>query len=210
MNELKAEVTDKALVVRIASRDEVASAELFDRYAQELYGFLARRVGPVEAEDILQEVFLRTLYRASSFRGDSSVRTWIYSIARYTLLEKNRGRIPGQTFFDLTDIRPGPESIVLGEERSQTIIAALEQLSDRLAIVLELHRIDGFTHSEIAEVLEISTTTSRKRLERALEALNHTLVAAESSGSRHSSLESWRASLFDRVLTKEVSDDPTA
>lgn len=197
------DVSDADLLARIAERDQDASAEIFNRYASEIYGFLTRRTGPTESEDLLQEVFVRALRGASRFRGDASVRTWLYAIARHTLFERHRARIDGESFVDLTDGGPGPESLAIGGEERRRLVAALDQLPDDQAIVLELYRIDGLSHDEIGRLLGIQPSTSRKRLERAAKGLKKALRASVTSDRRHSQIDSWRESLLRRVLPKE-------
>ena len=195
------EPSDEMLLERIASRDRASGASFFDRYAGQIFGFLARRAPAEEAEDLLQEVFVRALRGASSFRGAASVRTWLYAIARHVLLERSRARLDAETFVELSDERPGPESLAIGSEERRRVVAALGRLPDELAIVLELHRIDGLSHEEVGRILEISAAASRKRLQRAVRALDRELRAAPSRLAAHSQLESWRASLLRRALS---------
>ena len=159
---------DLACLERIAAGDGAAAGELFDRYAEGLYGFLERRIGPQDAEDLLHEVFVRALRGASSFRGDSSARTWLYGIARHVVLERYRqaARAPGLLSREPSAPWSGPESIALHVEEHRELITALQSLPDEQAIVLELHHIDGLTHDEISSRLGISALASRKRLER--------------------------------------------
>jgi RNA polymerase sigma-70 factor (ECF subfamily) len=81
------DLADAELLRRIAARDRVAGAEFFDRHAADVFAYLRRHLDASESEDLLQEVFVRALRRASSFRAESSVRTWLRAIARYALYE---------------------------------------------------------------------------------------------------------------------------
>lgn len=209
-SEAAKDLSDADLLKRIADRDQEASAEIFNRYAEEIYGFLARRTNLAESEDLLQEVFVRALRGASRFRGDSSVRTWLYAIARYTLFERHRARIDGESFVDLTDAGPGPESLAIGGEERRRLVSALDQLPDEQAIVLELYRIDGLSHDQIAKLLDIQPSTSRKRLERAAKSLKKALKSSAYGDRKHSRIDSWRESLLRRVLPKEFHDDASA
>ena len=188
---------DARLIARVAKRDPDAARELFDRFAEDIHRYLARKTSPSEVEDIFQEVFARALRRASSFRGDSGLRTWLHSIARYTLFEHNRARWRLESLGEIAEAGHGPESLALGTEERRRLIVGLEQLSEPQAIVFGLHKLDGLTHEEIAELLGIAPATSRKRLERAIAALRE----QEEGGSReprHSQLRSWRDSLVRR------------
>jgi RNA polymerase sigma-70 factor (ECF subfamily) len=185
---------------RVALRDPKAAAELFDLYADEIFRYVARRIAGVDAEDVLQEAFKRALVSASTFRGEGSLRSWLYGIARHVLLESWRDRIDPRSFVDGVDPGPGPESMALQGEQQKRRIWALEQLPDEQAIILELHRADGFSHDEISQILGIRAATSRKRLQRALKVLGRALAGDDAFIPEHGRLDSWRRSLLMRVL----------
>ena len=185
---------------RVALRDSKAAAEFFDLYADEIYRYVVRRIAHVDAEDVLQEAFKRALVSASTFRGEGSLRSWLYGIARHVLLESWRDRIDPRSFVDRVDPGPGPESMALQGEQQKRRIWALEQLPDEQAIVLELHRADGFSHDEISQMLGIRAATSRKRLQRAFKVLGRALAGDEACSPEHGRLDSWRRSLLMRVL----------
>ena len=191
---------DLQLMRRVALRDPKAAAKLFDLYADEIFRYVARRIADVDAEDVLQEAFKRALVSASTFRGEGSLRSWLYGIARHVLLESWRDRIDPRSFVDGVDPGPGPESMALQGEQQKRRIWALEQLPDEQAIVLELHRADGFSHDEISQILGIRAATSRKRLQRALKVLGRALAGDDAFIPEHGRLDSWRRSLLMRVL----------
>jgi RNA polymerase sigma-70 factor (ECF subfamily) len=189
---------DRELLGRIAERDARASAQLFDRHAPALHRFLIRGASREEADDLLQEVFVRALRGASSFRGDASVRTWLRAIARHVLLERYRSRGRNVTLLDVAAGSPGPESLAIATQQRRHLLSALQSLPDDHALVVGLHWIEGLAHSEIAELLEITPESSRKRLQRATARLREILPAARTGDLRHSRLESWCASLMGR------------
>ncbi len=191
---------DLQLMRRVAVRDPKAAAEFFDLYADEIFRYVVRRIADVDAEDVLQEAFKRALVSASTFRGEGSLRSWLYGIARHVLLESWRDRIDPRSMVDRADPGPGPESMALQGEQQKRRIWALEQLPDEQAIVLELHRADGFSHDEISKILGIRAATSRKRLQRALKVLGRALAGDDACSPEHGRLDSWRRSLLMRVL----------
>jgi len=195
--------SDESLLARIAERDAQAGAILFERYADEVWSLVARRTSPGDADDLTQEVFVRVLRRASSFRAESSVRTWLWSIAYNTVRERYRERLYAGTLGELVTPDPGPESLAIHAERRRELLAALEALPDEQAIVVELHRLDGLSHEEIARRLDIQPAASRKRLQRAMSALGTQLGSRPDANARHSRLETWRRSLLRRVLPEE-------
>ncbi len=202
--------SDRDLIQRIAARDAAAAAELFDRFAPEIFAVAARRTGAAEAEDVLQEVFARALRGASSFRGDSSLRTWLHSIARYTLYERNRAQLHAETLGALVAAGPGPETLAIAGEQRRRLLAALEKLPLEQALVLEMHQVEGLTHEAIGKTLGIQPAASRKRLQRAVAALKRAFGPVPGEDLRHSQLDSWRASLLRRLTPgEEDHDEPT-
>lgn len=190
------------LARRVSVRDPEAAAALFERYADEIFRYIVRRIGRVDAEDVLQEAFKRALVSASTYRGEGSLRSWLYAITRHVLLERGRDRIDPRSFVDVVDRGPGPESLALRAEQVSRLIWALERLPDEQAIVLELHRADGLSHEEISQILGIRAATSRKRLQRGLQILGRALAGDEPRSPDHGRLDSWRRSLRMRVLSQ--------
>ncbi len=192
---------------RVSLRDRNAATVLFDRHADEIFRYAVRRIGSVDAEDVLQEAFKRALVSASTYRGEGSLRSWLYAITRHVLLERYRDRIDPRSFVDLVDLGPGPESMALRGEQQKRLIWALERLPDEQAIILELHRADGLSHDEISQILGIRAATSRKRLQRALRVLGRALAGDGPQSPEHGRLESWRRSLRMRVLPQGVDHE---
>ncbi len=190
------------LMRRVSLRDHEAAAVLFERHADEIFRYIVRRIGRADAEDVLQEAFKRALVSASTYRGEGSLRSWLYMITRHVLLERWRDRIDPRSFVDVVDLGPGPESLALRGEELRRLIWALERLPDEQAIVLELHRADGLSHEEIAQILGIRAAASRKRLQRALRVLGRALAGDEPRSPDHGRLDSWRRSLRMRVLSQ--------
>jgi RNA polymerase sigma-70 factor (ECF subfamily) len=200
-------ISDAALLHRIAQRDQSAAGEFFDRYAAEISDFLSTRLNQDESEDMLQEVFARALRGASNFRGQSEARTWLRSIARYTLSEYFRAPIPGHTLSDSLAHGPGTESIAMERERLSKLVSALERLPDDQAVVIGLSRVEGMSHEEIARELNIKPATSRKRFTRAIQTLSRSMLSRAAPRPRHAQLESWRDSLFRRAIPRRRSHD---
>ena len=192
---------------RVSLRDRKAAAVLFDRHADEIFRYVVRRIGGVDAEDVLQEAFKRALVSASTYRGEGSLRSWLYAITRHVLIERSRDRIDPRSFVEVVDPGPGPESMALRGEQQRQLLWALERLPDEQAIVLELHRADGFSHNEISQILGIRPAASRKRLQRALRTLGRALAADEARSPDHGRLDSWRRSLRMRVLPEGVDHE---
>src|SRR5262245_59026169 len=159
-------VSDEELIRLFVDRgDESAFRALYARHSQAVYGLLRRLAGPsiADADDALQDAWLRAATRLASFRGESAFRTWLTGIALNCLRERWRS---SKRAGEVTDCGR-PEAVALPEDRAAHIEDVLATLSDDHRAVLVLHDVEGYTHDEIAAVLGIEPGTSKSRLSRA-------------------------------------------
>lgn len=161
--------------------DERAFRVLYRRHTPRLYAVLNRlAAGSVhEAEDLVQETWIRAVDALARFRWDAAFSTWLIAIgvnvARDAL--RRRGRRLEDGWQDGTDLAvpPHPHGDRVDLER------AIHALPDGARTVLVLHDIEGWPHESIAERLEISVGTSKSQLHRARRALRTWLSAAPES-----------------------------
>ena len=168
-----------------------APAELeqgFEELRSELTGYSYRMLGsPFEAEDAVQETFVRAWRAYDGFEGRASLRSWLYRIATNVCLDMLNGRErrarpmdlgPAQepieanlnTMPEATWIQPAPDPAVVTEEHETTrlaIIAALQHLPPRQRAVLILCEVLRWRASEVAELLETSVASVNSALQRA-------------------------------------------
>jgi RNA polymerase sigma-70 factor (ECF subfamily) len=174
------------------SRTATVPAELersFEELRPELTGYAYRMLGsPFEAEDAVQETFIRAWRAYEGFEGRSSLRSWLYRIATNVSLDMLNGRERRARPMDLGPaLEPVPDPAVLTENRETTrlaIIAALQHLPPRQRAVLILCEVLRWRASEVAELLETSVASVNSALQRAratLEASNLSLADAPRS-----------------------------
>ena len=188
------EVGDReaALVQRCAAGDESASAELVAEHQRTVVQLATNLLGDrEEALDLSQEVFLRVFRTIHRFRGQSSLRTWIYRIA--VNQARNRHRFwrrrhrADQVSLDqhvaahgdvFSGYGPSPERVLAQKELAERLRVALDRLpfDQRTAIVLR--EVDGLSYEEIAYSLELAVGTVKSRLTRARQALRAELADA--------------------------------
>ena len=156
---------DRALVEAVArDGDEVAFRELYRRHTPRLYPLVLRVVGGVamDAEDVVQEVWMRAVGGMSRFRGDSSFGTWLCAIGLNAARDHLRRRGRWSASEDVTEVEipvpPAPHGARLDLER------AIALLPPGCRTVLVLHDVEGFTHEEIATKLGIAVGTSKSQL----------------------------------------------
>ena len=126
-----------------------------------------------DAEDVVQEVFLRAFRFFDEFRGGNT-RAWVLKIVRnttYTWLERNRTRQPTVEFdenvFSTDASAPNPEEELARSEDGQKVRLALQALPPRFREVLILREVEGMSYEEISEVASIPLGTVMSRLSRA-------------------------------------------
>lgn len=177
---------DKALVTRIAERDQTALAELYGRYAGLLLA-LARRIlnDSSDAEEILQEVFVQVWNQAGRYdTRRSSVSTWLVLITRSRSIDRLRSRqVVERTLGHLQQenrhqhTSPEGVSSVWMEQRRERLRHEMGQLPPEQRDVLDLAFFEGMTQSEIAEATGIPLGTVKTRTLLAMKKLRQALQA---------------------------------
>jgi RNA polymerase sigma-70 factor, ECF subfamily len=179
MSESKPEISLEEL--RRGNRREFA--RLVDAYSGPLYRLALKMLGNAsDAEDALQNTFLKAFQHVDKFEGRSSLSTWLYRIASNEALMLLRKRRPETTFSDITpedeDIRNYdpvqftdwcclPEDEYLSAEARTALDRAVEHLPETLRIVFVLRDIEDLSIQETSQVLNLSETAVKTRLLRA-------------------------------------------
>jgi RNA polymerase sigma factor (sigma-70 family) len=153
---------DRTDATLAAAGDATAFGRIYFRHGARIKGLARRLLGPDEAEDGTQEVFVRAWHRIHQFRGDSAFTTWLHRLAVTVLLrERERGRR------HLTDDTP-VESLVAESRpaRDLDLERALATLPAGMREVVVLHDMESYTHDEIGRLLGIGESASKMRLHR--------------------------------------------
>lgn len=172
-------MTDRSLIDNVLAGDPAAERALYDAHVDRVWGMVYRFAGDAErAADWTQETFVRVFARLREFRGESSLGTWIGSIAVSVALSGLRSA--GRHERDRVDLEPDLAAASPAEadpdlrDRLRTAVASL---GEQHRAVFLLHDVEGYTHEEIAEMLEVETGTSKARLSRARARLRAALAA---------------------------------
>lgn len=156
--------------------------ELFRDYGSKIYG-LALRTGlaPKDAEDGVQEVFLKVQRRISTFRGEAALSTWLYQVALNTLRDHRRKVVRQTRALDMSVVSdqaadptfptsaPSPEAEASRLERAELVREALDRLPEKFREVLVLRELQGLAYRDIARVLNVKQGTIESRIFRARE-----------------------------------------
>jgi RNA polymerase sigma-70 factor (ECF subfamily) len=177
---------DQLLVDRAQHGDKKAFELLVVKYQRKLMRLISRLIrDQAEAEDVVQEAFIKAYRALPQFRGDSAFYTWLYRIgintAKNYLVTQGR-RAPtsteadveeAETFDDgdqLRDINT-PESMLATKQIAETVNLAMEVLPEELRIAITLREIEGLSYEDIAEAMHCPIGTVRSRIFRAREAI---------------------------------------
>jgi len=180
---------DKAYMHRIAAGDEAAFEALYDRYSRLLYSILLSVLKqPPEAQDMLQELFLHIWYQAKQFNQErGSVYSWLVTMTRNRAIDRLRSKSFREKMQESSndeammlvpdgDISP-LDSISLAEDRSR-IHEALAKIPAEQRDALMLAYFQGYTQTEIAELLQIPLGTIKTRMRQGLIKLSSLLQGA--------------------------------
>lgn len=174
-------LTDQELVGQVVEGDGTAFATIVLRHQDRLYNTVYRLVGSAEdARDLVQDTFIKAYENLSSFRGGSSLYTWLFRIAVNTSLSHRRKRKwvqLGSPGGDDGDANPGanledpaspdPAEGLVTAETERMVQEAISSLDDEHRTVVVLRDIQHCDYHEIAEILEVPTGTVKSRLHRA-------------------------------------------
>jgi RNA polymerase sigma-70 factor (ECF subfamily) len=180
------------LVERAQTGDAEAFAQLYDRYVDQAFGYILRRVGHRQtAEDLTGDVFLRAYRRLSSFQWQGvDLGAWIMTIARNRVhdhFKSARFRLERSTDVmadTASDSAPDdPERVAVGREMARALGQALERLKDDHREVIELRFVHNLSVAETAEVMGRSVGACKALQYRALRALEEQVKGTRELGS---------------------------
>ena len=201
-------LADDEIVERVLAGDSGLFELLIRRHDQRVYR-TARAIvrNETDADDILQETYLRAFQHLSQFEGRAKFSTWLLRIAIHEALARYR---ENARFEDLDEIpesenahadpRSGPEQMAARGEIREVVQRAIDELPPTLRTVLMLREIEGMSTSETAEVLEISEDNLNVRLHRAKAALREKLI--ERAGEEAPHLFIFEAPRCDRLVQR--------
>ena len=171
-------VTDEQLIAQFQRGDLQAFDVLVQRYKDQLLNYVFRFVGNrVDAEDIVQETFLRVYKNKHYYKEIAKFSTWVYTIAGNLAKTELRRRKRRKLFsvsnfvneerdFDIPDTNRNPEQRVDGVIKDEIIQKAIDKLPAKFKEVIILRDIQEFAYEEISEILNIPLGTVKSRVNR--------------------------------------------
>jgi len=181
------EQIDRAELARVAAGDRAALTALVKRHQDALFRFLRRLTPDVaDAEDALQETFVSAYRHCGAYRGEGTVRSWLFTIARRTAAMRRRRHVGEPEAFESLESLGltagwGSESLFERIADREAVTRALEAIAADDREILALHDVEGLTGAETAAALELSLPAMKSRLHRA----RLRLAAALQGGMNH-------------------------
>lgn len=159
------EMADVALA---AQGDSVAFERLYRTHVPRIHSLARRMLGNRDADEVTQDIFVRTWQKLRLFRGESAFSTWLHRLAVNVVIERRRswaierGRFADDPeAIDFVTVAPARADLTVDFEH------AIEQLPPGAREIFVLHDVEGYKHREIAEMLDIASGTSKRQLHRA-------------------------------------------
>jgi RNA polymerase sigma factor (sigma-70 family) len=178
-------VSDEQLIQCVADGDASCLATLFERHHKAVYQFCLQMTRQrAESEDLVQDVFIRILRKAGSFRGDGLFKAWMFNIARNITLDHLRKskRQSSESLDDemmdlnLTDQRSAEQSAA-GTQMMNLVMQALARLPAAAQQVIWLGRFQFENYDELGQALGCNAGAARVRMHRAISLLNSTYAS---------------------------------
>ena len=171
--------TDLDLITRWKGGEQRAASLLVERHAAVLARFVASLDSRGDVQDVVQDTFVRAFASIDSFRGESSLRTWLFTIARRLVLDRRRSerRRGEQVEVQENDAATEYDALdgVVAEETRVRLNTALERLSKTQREVFTLRVSEGLSYKEIADVAGTTEGAARVHYHNAMRAIKEFL-----------------------------------
>lgn len=163
------EIDEKKLIKDCVRGKRQAQEQLYQLYSSRMFAICLRYTkAQQEAEDVLQDSFIKVFKQIKNYKGDAPLVFWIKRIVINTALNSQRSKLYLYPMVDVDDLResPGAQQDV-SDYSMEELLTMVKSLPGSSQIIFNLHAIEGYKHHEIAEMLEISVGTSKSQYSRA-------------------------------------------
>ena len=166
---------DELLIQGCRKNDRKAQQELFVRYGKKMFAVCLRYCGNADdAQDLLQDGFIKVFDKIGSFRGDSPLEAWMTRLfinMALSIYRKNKRGPEIVEFLDETHDVAEEEVEIKGAVGVEKVLEAIQLLPDKYRLIINLYVIDKMNHREIAEQLNMTEGASKSQLSRARQML---------------------------------------
>jgi RNA polymerase sigma-70 factor, ECF subfamily len=174
---------DRALIAAWQGGDQRAATALVERHATPVARFLASLGERESAQELVQDTFVRAFNSLDAFRGESSLRSWLFTIARRLVLDQRRARRRSPDHVPIEDAAEFVASAddvldsVVADESAGRVREAVTRLSPMQREVFRLRVVDGLSYKEIADVASTTEGAARVHYHNAMRAVKEFLDA---------------------------------
>jgi RNA polymerase sigma-70 factor (ECF subfamily) len=155
-------------VALAASGDASAFERIYRLHVSRIHSLTRRMLGSQIADEVTQDIFVRTWQKLGQFRGESAFSTWLHRLAVNVVIERRRSLAIQRE--RVTDDPAALDHVMVAPARADLRVdfeAAIEQLPEGAREIFILHDVEGHKHREIAALLGITSGTSKRQLHRA-------------------------------------------
>jgi len=186
-------MSDQQIIKGCANHERKAQQQLYDRYSRFLLGICLRYASDkAEAEDILQESFLKIFFNIEDFSGTGSFTGWLRKVAVNTAITHYHKNLKYRYHVEIEEYVSAETGVSGFEEdfcTAEDLFKVLNELPAGYRMVFNLYAVEGYKHKEIAEKLGIDTNTSKSQYSRAKAVLRDKLEKLGKLKSRYSSCD---------------------
>ncbi len=169
-NNTKANHLDELELIKgCVDNDVQCQKVLYEKYAPKMMGVSLRYCNSkMEAEDVLQDAFIKVFDKIKTFKGEGSFEGWIRKIVVFTALKSNDKRVRKFEPGSLENVQEqSSDPLAISNMETANLLSILQELPDGYKAVFNLYAVEGYSHREIGEILGISDVTSRSQYSRA-------------------------------------------
>lgn len=166
--------SERQLIQKVLKKDPKAQEAMYRHFAPKMYGLCLRFArNSMEAEDILQEGFIKVFTYLKDYRFEGSLEGWIRRTFVNTAINfyRRKAKELVEISIDQSEISLASDSTIIETMSMKELLSLIQSLPEGYRLVFNLNVIEGYTHKEIANLLGISENTSKSQLSRARNAL---------------------------------------
>jgi RNA polymerase sigma-70 factor, ECF subfamily len=186
--------SDRASVARVRDGDSEAFRSLVDRHSRYVYNLAYRMTGSAQdAEDVVQEAFLKAYRQLGRFEARADFRTWLHRIAVNCCIDLIRARRSKEVGQDVADLEnepvdptspplAGPDRLLMSVEIRERVTAGMAQLTAAERVAFTLRHVEGLSIKEVAEAMGLKSEAAKNSIFRAIRKMRIALEPLVASG----------------------------
>ncbi len=168
---------DEDLIQGCIKGDREAQKLLYSKYSKQMYFVCLRYTKEQqEAEDVLQESFIKVFNSIKDFRGESKLPYWIKRIVVNTALNAQRSKLYLYPMVDVDTLNEAAEELPISDFTMEELLGMIQELPSGCQVIFNMYAIEGYKHHEIAKMLIISEGTSKSQYARAKHLLKEKIL----------------------------------